>query len=79
MRPVIRSARPSWSTKSRNADAVVAKPSGTRTPAEARFPIISPSDEFFPPTSSRSAIPNDENHLTFALMSSLLYGRTGSG
>ena len=55
-----------------NADAVVANPSGTRTPADARFPIISPSDEFFPPTSSRSAIPNDENHFTFALTSSLL-------
>ena len=73
MRPVIRAASPSWDTKSRNAEAVVAKPSGTRTPAEARLPIISPSDEFFPPTSSRSAIPNDENHLTFALTSPLLW------
>ena len=70
--PVIRAASPSCDTKSRNADAVVANPSGTRTPADARLPIISPSDEFFPPTSSRSAIPNDENHFTFALTSSLL-------
>ena len=70
--PVIRPAKPCWFTKSRNADAVVANPSGTRTPADARLPIISPSDEFFPPTSSRSPIPNDENHLTFTLTSPLL-------
>ena len=70
--PVIRAASPSCDTKSRNADAVVANPSGTRTPADARLPIISPNDEFFPPTSSRSPIPNDENHFTFALTSSLL-------
>ena len=53
------------------------EPVGTRTPAEARFPIISPSDEFFPPTSSRSSIPISRTTSTFAVMSRLL-GLLGS-
>ena len=40
--------------KSRYACAVVAKPSGTVTPACARWLIISPSEEFLPPTVSTS-------------------------
>src|SRR5262245_25141948 len=38
---------------SRNASAVVAKPPGTRMPAAAKPPIISPKEAFLPPTSSR--------------------------
>jgi hypothetical protein len=33
-----------------NAEAVVAKPPGTDTPSWLKCPIISPSEEFFPPT-----------------------------
>src|SRR5258706_14158168 len=42
--------------KSRNAAAVVAKPSGTRTPRDASWLIISPSEAFLPPTRSTSVI-----------------------
>src|SRR5690606_531137 len=44
-----------WAMKSRNAAAVVAKPPGTDTPRPARWPIISPREEFLPPTRARSA------------------------
>src|SRR5690554_5935422 len=37
-----------------NASAVVAKPPGTETPSWLRLPIISPSEEFLPPTWARS-------------------------
>ena len=40
--------------KSLNASAVVAKPPGTETPRSASWPIISPSEEFLPPTWARS-------------------------
>ncbi len=50
----MRSVRPLCARNSRYADAVVAKPSGTRTPADASWLIISPSDEFLPPTESTS-------------------------
>ena len=53
-RALIRSARPVSPMKRRYASAVVAKPSGTRTPSPDRFEIISPRTEFFPPTCSRS-------------------------
>ena len=39
----------------RKAAAVVAKPSGTRTPAWARLRMSSPREAFFPPTSGASA------------------------
>ena len=63
--PSIRSARPP-STKRRYASAVVANPSGTRTPRSDRDEIISPSDEFFPPTCSRSARPRSANQRTLS-------------
>src|SRR3546814_888692 len=40
--------------KALNASAVVAKPPGTETPRSASWPIISPSEEFLPPTWARS-------------------------
>ena len=39
-----------WAMKSLKASAVVAKPPGTDTPRPASSPIISPSEEFLPPT-----------------------------
>src|SRR5690606_10171000 len=41
-------------TKSLKASAVVAKPPGTDTPRPESSPIISPSEEFLPPTWARS-------------------------
>src|SRR5688572_29340570 len=41
-------------TNSLKASAVVAKPPGTETPRPLRLPIISPSEEFLPPTCARS-------------------------
>ena len=46
--------------KALNASAVVAKPPGTETPRFARLPIISPSEEFLPPTSATSWRPRLE-------------------
>ena len=40
--------------KALNASAVVAKPPGTETPSPDSSPIISPSEEFLPPTWARS-------------------------
>src|SRR5690606_32988708 len=40
-------------TKSLKASAVVAKPPGTDTPRPESSPIISPSEEFLPPTWAR--------------------------
>src|SRR5215212_4576023 len=56
----------------RYASAVVANPFGTRTPAFDRFCTISPSDEFLPPTFSRSSSPSSENHSTLELISCLI-------
>ena len=49
----------------RKASAVVAKPSGTRTPSSERLLTISPSEEFLPPTSSRSLRPMSAKARTF--------------
>src|SRR6476646_7203086 len=49
---------------SRNASAVVAKPPGTRMPADASSPIISPSDAFLPPTCARSRMRTRSNGMT---------------
>src|SRR5215217_102866 len=61
---VIFSDSPVSPMKRRYASAVVANPSGTRTPRLARLDTISPSEEFFPPTCSRSASPSSENQRT---------------
>ena len=47
---------------------MVAKPSGTRTPARRGWLTISPREEFLPPTCSRSASPSSENHRTLSVM-----------
>src|SRR3954466_14621832 len=39
---------------SRKASAVVANPPGTRMPASDSAPVISPSEEFLPPTCAKS-------------------------
>jgi hypothetical protein len=49
------SRTPDSSRKVWNASEVVAKPSGTFTPALDRFWISSPSDAFLPPTRSMSS------------------------
>ena len=56
---------PPASRKSRNASAVVAKPSGTRRPAADNWLSISPSDAFLPPTDSTSVIRSCENGTTY--------------
>ena len=45
---------------------MVAKPSGTRTPAAASWLIISPSEEFLPPTESTSDERNSMKSMTLA-------------
>src|SRR5687768_14690038 len=55
---------PSSPRNSRKAAAVVAKPPGTRMPAAARAPIISPSEAFLPPTCSRSVMRKSLSHAT---------------
>src|SRR5690348_8071846 len=57
-------ARPSCARNSRNASAVVANPPGTRMPASASSPIISPSDAFLPPTCARSRMRTRSNGMT---------------
>ena len=61
---LIRSPNPVWEMNRRKASAVVAKPSGTFTPAALRLATISPREEFLPPTCSRSASPSSENQRT---------------
>src|SRR5690606_10378698 len=46
------------------ASAVVANPPGTRMPAAARPPIISPREAFLPPTWSRSLRRRSLSHAT---------------
>src|SRR5690606_3179365 len=53
----MRCVKPFCSRKSRYASAVVAKPFGTEMPSFERWLIISPSDEFLPPTISTSSRP----------------------
>jgi hypothetical protein len=65
---LIRASSPVCDMNRRKASAVVAKPSGTLTPAETRLDTISPRDAFFPPTCSRSAIPTSANHLMLLLL-----------
>ena len=72
-RSAIRAPGPLWARNSRNADAVVAKPPGTRMPAPASWLIISPSDAFLPPTSSTSVMRSRSNGMTRAL--SVRHGR----
>ncbi len=57
-----------WARNSRNADAVVAKPPGTRMPAPDSWLIISPSDAFLPPTASMSSIRKRSNGMTCAAL-----------
>ena len=52
----MRSVRLLCFRKSRNANEVVAKPVGTRTPVEANWEIISPNEAFLPPTDSTSVM-----------------------
>ena len=47
-------SKPLSERNSLKAVEVIAKPPGTFTPNFERLLIISPSDEFFPPTSSKS-------------------------
>ena len=57
----------------RYAAAVVANPSGTRTPSLWRVRMSSPSEAFFPPTRGTSAMPISSNHITGdSAMSALL-------
>src|SRR6478752_7223518 len=64
---LMRSARPSFARKRRYASAVVAKPSGTVTPALDRCWTISPREAFLPPTSSTSPSPRSANLITFSV------------
>src|SRR5690606_20607081 len=43
------------------------KPPGTETPRRARLPIISPSEEFLPPTCARSVRRRSSSHRMLAL------------
>src|SRR5690606_36824717 len=52
-----------------NASAVVAKPPGTDTPRPASWPIISPSEEFLPPTWARSVRRRSRSQRILALKS----------
>ena len=60
----IRSVRLLCFRKSRKANAVVAKPVGTRTPVDASWEIISPREAFLPPTDSTSVIRSCSNGKT---------------
>ena len=60
-------ARSLWAMKAWNASAVVAKPPGTETPRPASSPIISPSEEFLPPTWARSVRRRSCSHRMLAL------------
>ena len=60
-------ARSLWAMKALKASAVVAKPPGTETPSSARLPIISPSEEFLPPTWARSVRRRSCSHRMLAL------------
>ena len=62
----MRSFNPLCARNSRYADAVVAKPSGTRTPALASWLIISPREEFLPPTESTSVERSSVKSMTLA-------------
>src|SRR5690606_26645789 len=53
-RSKIRWCRSLCAMKALNASAVVANPPGTETPSPDSSPIISPSEEFLPPTWARS-------------------------
>src|SRR6478735_1289209 len=71
---LIRSPNPVWEMNRRNASAVVANPSGTFTPADVRLATISPSEEFLPPTCSRSARPSWENQRTLSVAGPAVVG-----
>ena len=60
----ILASRSLCSRNSRNANAVVAKPPGTRIPAWPSWLIISPSDAFLPPTWSTSPIRRPSKGIT---------------
>jgi len=60
----MRCFRPERSMYDLKASAVVANPPGTETPRRERWPIISPSDEFFPPTLGRSDRRSSSSHST---------------
>ena len=58
---------------------MVAKPGGTFTPLVVRFPTISPSDAFLPPTRGTSARRSSSNQTTcellLAMFCSFMVGR----
>ena len=57
--------------------AVVAKPPGTETPSFDRLPIISPSEEFLPPTWARSDRRRSCSHRMLAVKARLRFGSGG--
>src|SRR5690606_18987261 len=68
-RSKIRWCRSLCAMNTRNASAVVANPPGTDTPSPDSSPIISPSDEFLPPTCARSARRRSCSHRMLAVVS----------
>ncbi len=60
----MRSVSALWRRNSRNANAVVANPPGTRTPDADSWLIISPSEAFLPPTESTSVMRKSSNGTT---------------
>src|SRR6478672_12197958 len=72
----MRSCRWLCAMKARKASAVVAKPPGTETPRSASWPIISPSEEFLPPTWARSDRRRSRSHRILAVKREL---RAGEG
>src|SRR5690606_41030280 len=67
----MRSSSASFRRKSRYAEAVVAKPSGTLMPSRDSSLIISPSEAFLPPTRATSSMPLSANQTTCSVNDAL--------